>query len=61
MIVDFLPHNFEKLRDEHAHRRLGFSDSEVSEWCKATVLNLTKTEIMKGSELDIAIWIAYKN
>ena len=61
MIVDFLPHNFEKLRDEHAHRRLGFSDSEVSEWCKAAVLNLTKTEIMKGSELDIAIWIAYKN
>lgn len=61
MIVDFLPHKFEKLRDEFAHRRLGFSEVEVEEWCKATHLNLTKTEIMKGSELDIAIWIAHKN
>jgi DNA-binding transcriptional ArsR family regulator/protein-L-isoaspartate O-methyltransferase len=27
LIVDFAPHTLEFLRDEHAHRRLGFSDS----------------------------------
>lgn len=60
MIVDFLPHKIEKLREEYAHRRLGFSNAEVSEWCKATNLIITKTEKMKGRELDIGIWIAQK-
>lgn len=61
IIVDFLPHDMEKLREEYAHRRLGFSESEVQEWCKATGLDLKSTEIMRGSELDIAIWVAFKN
>lgn len=61
MIVDFLPHKIEKLREDHAHRRLGFSNIEVLEWCKATNLEITKTDIMKGRELDIGIWIAHKN
>lgn len=59
-IVDFLPHEMEKLRDEYAHRRLGFSINEVSEWCKTAGLLVKSTEIMRGSELDIAIWIASK-
>ncbi|MCC3862153.1 ArsR/SmtB family transcription factor [Pseudemcibacter aquimaris] len=60
VIVDFLPHKIEKLREEYAHRRLGFSKSEVQDWCSLTGLNLKSTEIMKGSELDIAIWVATK-
>src|SRR5437867_1810938 len=31
IVVDFAPHPLEFLRDEHAHRRLGFADSEVTE------------------------------
>ena len=61
MIVDFLPHKLEKLREEHAHRRLGFSQKEVSDWCRSANLEVSSVEIMKGSELDIAIWIAFKN
>ena len=60
IIIDFLPHNVEKLRDEQAHRRLGFSVKEVDEWCRATGLMMKSTEIMRGSELDIAIWTASK-
>jgi ArsR family transcriptional regulator len=30
LVVDFAPHDLEFLRDEHAHRRLGFSDGELS-------------------------------
>jgi len=61
IIVDFLPHKFEKLRDEQAHRRLGFSQKEVEDWCQATGLDIKPTKIMQGSELDIAIWVATKN
>lgn len=34
LIVDFAPHHIDVLRDEHAHRRLGFSDEEVNTWLK---------------------------
>lgn len=58
IIIDFLPHTMEILREEHAHRRLGFSGVEVKEWCAATGLVLDSIQKMKGSELDIAIWVA---
>jgi ArsR family transcriptional regulator len=35
VIADFAPHTLEFLRDAHAHRRLGFSDSEIKAWCAA--------------------------
>lgn len=38
LIIDFAPHQFERLRDEYQHRRLGFSDEEVSEWLTAAGL-----------------------
>lgn len=61
IIIDFLPHKIEKLREDYAHRRLGFAEEEVQDWCSRTGLDLKSTEIMKGSELDIAIWVATKN
>ncbi|MBL8551554.1 MAG: metalloregulator ArsR/SmtB family transcription factor [Hyphomonadaceae bacterium] len=35
VIADFAPHRLEFLRNEHAHRRLGFSDAEIKAWCAA--------------------------
>ncbi len=32
LIVDFAPHDLESLREEHQHRRLGFSDAEIAGW-----------------------------
>ena len=32
LIVDFAPHALEHLREEHQHRRLGFSDEEMRRW-----------------------------
>ena len=32
LIVDFAPHALEHLREEHQHRRLGFSDDEMRRW-----------------------------
>ena len=32
LVVDFAPHDLEFLRDEHAHRRLGFAPETVTQW-----------------------------
>ena len=41
LVVDFAPHDLEFLRDEHAHRRLGFSAETVTQWMKAAGLDVT--------------------
>ncbi|MEO0695637.1 MAG: metalloregulator ArsR/SmtB family transcription factor [Pseudomonadota bacterium] len=43
LISDFAPHELEFLRQEHAHRRLGFSDEEVAGWCAVSGLQLDET------------------
>ncbi|MEQ1756224.1 MAG: metalloregulator ArsR/SmtB family transcription factor [Micropepsaceae bacterium] len=61
VIVDFAPHALEFLRDEHQHRRLGFADKEVSQWCKAAGLSLATTrELPPGDErgLTVVVWMA---
>lgn len=60
IVIDFLPHKNEKLREEHAHRRLGFSEEEINEWCRITDLKITTTKVMRGKELDLLIWVATK-
>jgi ubiquinone/menaquinone biosynthesis C-methylase UbiE/DNA-binding transcriptional ArsR family regulator len=40
LVVDFAPHDLEFLRDEHAHRRLGFAPETVTQWMKAADLDL---------------------
>ena len=37
-IVDFAPHQLEYLRQQHAHRRLGFTDHEVDRWMRSAGL-----------------------
>ncbi|MEZ6023685.1 MAG: metalloregulator ArsR/SmtB family transcription factor [Hyphomonadaceae bacterium] len=63
LIVDFAPHQLEFLREEHAHRRLGFSDAEVAAWCAAAgVLSLRTTtlEPKKRDALTVKIWAGDK-
>lgn len=62
IISDFAPHELEFLRDEHAHRRLGFADDEVREWCQASGLRLVKAESLSPSakdkqKLTVKIWL----
>src|SRR4029079_15996742 len=40
-VVDFAPHDLEFLREEHAHRRLGFSAETVTQWMDAAGLDMT--------------------
>lgn len=40
VIVDFAPHELEFLRTEHAHRRLGLSEAQMSGWAAAAELKV---------------------
>ena len=67
IISDFAPHDLEFLRDEHAHRRLGFDDAEVRNWCAAANIQLEKIETLSPSpatakkngdkKLTVKIWL----
>ncbi len=61
IISDFAPHDLEFLREDHAHRRLGFSDAEVRDWCQTSGLTLDTVETLSPSsddkqKLTVKIW-----
>jgi SAM-dependent methyltransferase len=60
VVVDFAPHSLEFLRDEHAHRRLGFADSEVAEWCAAAGLAPASPRRLPADPLTVVIWTAQR-
>jgi len=61
LIVDFAPHDIEKLRSEHAHRRLGFPPSEVNDWLIAANLKILKMQDLIGDPLTVSLWFAEKS
>jgi SAM-dependent methyltransferase len=58
IIADFAPHALEFLRDEHAHRRLGFADDDIAAWCRAAGLELGPLRRFTGDPLTVVIWTA---
>jgi ArsR family transcriptional regulator len=58
LVVDFAPHHLEALREEHAHRRLGFSDAEVAGWCRQSGLDCGPVVHLPGDPLTVSIWPA---
>jgi ubiquinone/menaquinone biosynthesis C-methylase UbiE len=60
VLVDFAPHALEFLRNEHAHRRLGFADSEVAEWYNAAGLDPAPPRRLPGDPLTVVIWTAQR-
>ena len=63
LITDFLPHALESLRDEHAHRRLGFAADEVSEWLtEADIVNVEVRYLQpkRDGDLVVGIWTGVK-
>ncbi|MFD2264886.1 ArsR/SmtB family transcription factor [Lacibacterium aquatile] len=58
LVVDFAPHDLEELREQHAHRRLGFSEAEVAEWCRSAGLIPGEAVHLTGGRLTVTIWAA---
>lgn len=62
LIADFAPHELEFLREEHAHRRLGFSDEEVKSWRRDAGLDLVGSETLsprsgEKQKLTVKLWL----
>ena len=60
LVIDFAPHELEFLRAEHAHRRLGFADADVDDWCRAAGLDPTPARRLPGDPLTVVIWTAHR-
>ena len=62
LVVDFGPHEMENLRNEHAHRRLGFADAEMRQMFDAAGLGCAAAETLAADnhDLTIAMWQADK-
>jgi ubiquinone/menaquinone biosynthesis C-methylase UbiE len=61
LVIDFAPHDLEFLREEHAHRRLGFAPEPVAQWLEAAGLDVLRQETFApGPEGKIAVslWLA---
>ena len=56
VIVDFDTHAEERLRVEHEHRRLGFSEHELSETMARSGLEPGPTLSLAGDPLTVNIW-----
>jgi ArsR family transcriptional regulator len=54
--VDFAPHREESLRDQHAHRRLGFSTDDITNWCAAAGRGAREAVRLHGAPLTVVIW-----
>jgi ArsR family transcriptional regulator len=59
-VVDFAPHDRDELRVEHAHRRLGFDDGEVLQWCARAGLSPDAVVHLPGNPLTVSIWPAVR-
>jgi ArsR family transcriptional regulator len=61
IIVDFAPHGLEFLREQHQHRRLGFSDAEMKRWLtEAGFPSVQASALFPTQEegLTVKIWTA---
>ena len=62
LIVDFAPHTQESLRDEHAHRRLGFSASAITRWMRGAGLDVEAQHTVQPDpdatgRIAVSLWL----
>jgi ubiquinone/menaquinone biosynthesis C-methylase UbiE len=62
LVVDFAPHDLEFLRDQHAHRRLGFTPETVTQWMTAAGLELLlqqnlAPEPSSNGKIAVSLWL----
>ncbi len=62
LIADFGPHEMEDLRNQHAHRRLGFADEEMNHMLRAAGLFAAAGDTLtaQNTPLTVAMWQAEK-
>ena len=57
-IVDFEEHHLDELREEHAHRWLGFKPATLQNWFSDAHLEPGKHLSLAGGALTVGVWTA---
>ncbi|HQF30158.1 MAG TPA: metalloregulator ArsR/SmtB family transcription factor [Hyphomicrobiales bacterium] len=62
LIVDFAPHSLEFLREEHAHRRLGFSHEQMAGWLGTAGIDVVSANDLaapggRADGLTVTVWL----
>jgi ubiquinone/menaquinone biosynthesis C-methylase UbiE/DNA-binding transcriptional ArsR family regulator len=64
LVVDFAPHELEFLRDQSAHRRLGFARDQLSRWLESAGLKVERFRELAPSpaqgKLTVSLWLGMK-
>jgi ubiquinone/menaquinone biosynthesis C-methylase UbiE/DNA-binding transcriptional ArsR family regulator len=65
LVVDFAPHELEFLREQSAHRRLGFAQDQIKRWLKESGLEVERCRDLApraadGDKLTVSLWLATK-
>jgi ubiquinone/menaquinone biosynthesis C-methylase UbiE len=63
LVVDFAPHELEFLREQHAHRRLGFAPETVTQWMTASGLEPLMHKSLapepgSAGTIAVSLWLA---
>ena len=62
IVVDFEEHDMESLREEHAHRWLGFKTESIREWLRKAGLTQFEHFPLAGGALTVGVWLGrYSN
>jgi ubiquinone/menaquinone biosynthesis C-methylase UbiE/DNA-binding transcriptional ArsR family regulator len=62
LVVDFAPHELEFLRDQHAHRKLGFAPEAVTQWMDAAGLDVVAQRTLAPgagpqAKIAVSLWL----
>src|SRR5262249_42238596 len=62
VVIDFAPHELEFLRDQHAHRKLGFAPDTVAQWISASGLDVEAQRTLAPSggpqaKIAVSLWL----
>ena len=62
LVVDFAPHDLEFLREEHAHRRLGFTPETIDQWMTAAGLEAVNHRTLppdpaSDGKIAVSLWL----
>ena len=64
LVVDFAPHELEFLREQSAHRRLGFARDQLGRLFESAGLKLERFRELKpepaGGKLTVSLWLGHK-
>jgi ArsR family transcriptional regulator len=64
LVVDFAPHELEFLREQSAHRRLGFARDQIGRLLESAGLKLERFRELKpapsGGKLTVSLWLGSK-